>query len=159
MTFVPLHHVRKGTRLSPSLLFVVVVRGRAWERGYVLSVGRGRRESILYAGPNPRLDYWGGNIQIPVCKRMSHLNFPPKPRSNSIFKPQPSRLKPVARACGRNNYSGQSSARWRRGRWIVEEGKGKELGHTDSSDVEQQATATAASTSTEWGNLVHVVRR
>ena len=27
MTFVPLHHVRKGTRLSPSLLFIVVVRG------------------------------------------------------------------------------------------------------------------------------------
>ena len=32
-------------------------------------------------------------IQIPVCKRMSHLNFPPKPCSNSIFipVPQPSR--------------------------------------------------------------------
>ena len=39
----------------------------------------------------------------------------------------------------------------------MEEGKGKELEHTDSSDVEQQATATAASTSTEWGNIVRYV--
>ena len=29
MTFVPLHHVRKGTRLSPSLLFIVVMRGQS----------------------------------------------------------------------------------------------------------------------------------
>ena len=43
-------------------------------------------------GPNPRLDYWGGNIKIPVSKPMSHLNFPPKLCSNSIFKPC-SRLK------------------------------------------------------------------
>ena len=27
--FVPLHHVRKGTRLSPSLSFIVVVRGES----------------------------------------------------------------------------------------------------------------------------------
>jgi len=35
LVFVPLHHVQKGTRLSPSLLFIVVVGGRAWERGYL----------------------------------------------------------------------------------------------------------------------------
>jgi len=29
MTFVPWHHVRKGTRLSPSLLFIVAVRGES----------------------------------------------------------------------------------------------------------------------------------
>ena len=29
MTFVPLHHVQKGTRLSPFLLFIVVVRGES----------------------------------------------------------------------------------------------------------------------------------
>jgi len=27
--FVPLHHVQKGTRLSPSLLFIVVVLGES----------------------------------------------------------------------------------------------------------------------------------
>jgi len=32
--FVPWYHMWKGTRLSPSLPFVVVVLGRAWERGY-----------------------------------------------------------------------------------------------------------------------------
>ena len=36
----------------------------------------------------------------------------------------------------------------------MEEGKGKELERADPSEVEQQATATAASTSTERGNLV-----
>ena len=39
----------------------------------------------------------------------------------------------------------------------IEEGRGKELEHADSSEVEQQATATAASTSTEWGNLVRML--
>jgi len=52
----------------------------------VLAVGRGRRESILYAGAEPATRLLG---RIPVCKRMSHLNFPPKLCSNSIFKPQP----------------------------------------------------------------------
>ena len=36
----------------------------------------------------------------------------------------------------------------------MEEGKGKELERADPSEVEQQATVTAASTSTERGNLV-----
>jgi len=44
---------------------------------------------VCTRGPNPRRDYWGGIIQIPVCKRMSHLNFPPKLGANSIFKPRP----------------------------------------------------------------------
>ena len=39
----------------------------------------------------------------------------------------------------------------------MEEGKGKELEHAVSSEVEQQATATAASTSTERGNLVRML--
>ena len=29
---------------------------------------QGCQELILYAGPNQPLNYWGGNIQIPVCK-------------------------------------------------------------------------------------------
>jgi len=36
--------------------------------------------------------------------------------------------------------------------WAMEEGKGKDLEHADSSKVERQATATAASTSTEVGS-------
>ena len=39
-------------------------------------------------------------FRTPVCKRTRHLDFPPKLGSNSIFKPQPSRLKRVARASG-----------------------------------------------------------
>ena len=57
-------------------------------------------------GGRTRLDYWGGNIQIPVCKRMSHLNFPPKLCSNSIFKPQPAGTGGARKPT--YTYSGQS---------------------------------------------------
>jgi len=61
----------------------------------------------------------------------------------------------------RINYSGQSSIiivhRWQCRRLEEEKGKGKELEHADSSEVEQQATDTAASTSTERGNLVRML--
>jgi len=36
VTFVPLHHVRKGTRLSPSLLFVIVVWGESLETRLII---------------------------------------------------------------------------------------------------------------------------
>jgi len=35
-------------------------------------------------------------FRTPVCNRTRHLDFPPKPCSNSIFKPQPGRLRAPA---------------------------------------------------------------
>ena len=59
----------------------------------VLAVGRVVNNQFQFCTQvlNPQLDNWGGKIQIPVCKWMSHLNVPPKMKmgSNSIFKPQP----------------------------------------------------------------------
>ena len=60
----------------------------------VLTVGGVVENRFCTRGQNPRLDYWGGNIQL------DRLNFPPKPCSNSIITPQPGRLKSVARASG-----------------------------------------------------------
>ena len=51
---------------------------------------RGRQESICgRRGPTPDSIIGRQVFRTPVCKRTRHLDFPPKLRSNSIFKPQP----------------------------------------------------------------------
>ena len=53
--------------------------------------GPGRRESNVYGVAQTRTRLLGRQMfRTPVCKRTRHLDFPPKLRSNSIFKPQPS---------------------------------------------------------------------
>ena len=52
--------------------------------------GPGRRESNVYGVAQTRTRLLGRQMfRTPVCKRTRHLDFPPKPCSNSIFKPQP----------------------------------------------------------------------
>jgi len=65
---------------------------------------RGRQEWIyVRSGPNPDSITREANVQNPSL-RTRHLDFPPKPCSNSIFKPQCSRLERVARASGSNVF-------------------------------------------------------
>jgi len=79
MTFVPLHHVRKGTRLSPSLLFIRRrMGGELGNEGYVLSVGRGRRESILYAGAEPATRLLGRQHSDPSLQANEPSQLPAK---------------------------------------------------------------------------------
>ena len=68
-------------------------------------------------GPDLVLDYWGGNVQTPVCKRTRHPDFPPKLATNSAFKPvsgcaRPHRFK--GHGCSQVNGRARDYDSWRR---------------------------------------------
>ena len=74
MTFVPLHHARKGTRLSPSLLFVVVVRGESL----------GTRLYIMSTASFQKI-FCGFSLGVANYNRLSLL--PPTVNTNQLHRP------------------------------------------------------------------------
>ena len=82
--------------LSRTILLASFCITSYWHSGCRL--GLSRIDSVHGDWIRDSIIYWGGKIQIQVCSAwaLEPSQLPTKPCLNSIFKPQPSRPKPVA---------------------------------------------------------------